>query len=655
MASISTPFNIGMQGPWADVYLLFAQTSLGVLLICLFVRTVLGASPFFLARTRCYEIPPLRLAFHSLHIVLKLVLAGAAWITIQHAWVYFETKNDTHGVVALTAGGAGLLTLLLCKAVFICLIRIADNPPPAVTVRNVETSEGINSFYLENLGREQFPQMLAYGHTGGLWVRSILMLAGFACFIFVIMAATEWGEENGLYAFGIDAVKKVKAIVPPVTTQWAIATGISATLGLILVLFTNRTYTLLRFPTSLLAGGALAGTVWACAAILGSTDEHLGITAGGFGLAFAIRWAKDLSRASWFTRVRNVSVPIGKRIALAFPDLNTLKSRSDCRLTALNEGELCERISHGCRNAEEAGILVTRNFGRFLSLLHIEYEYFAAAMLRYLTVRRYVTSFGGGGTTRWLQHPIVPMWNETLFPVHPPAGFQNWLDPLGLGSQWDIVCICPTCGGRGTVTRTESYTETQNGQSVTRYREVTETCQGCGGCCRVVYHQTLNTQWQRLLPTTTAPHVHISDFMEDAEERTYYRIPLVEDRTPLKMKPIHDGIGPDLEAKLSKVVPALSKDLPDFSNSVEKLHDGTIYRADFQVTGYWVLKIGFRWLPGKVGWFFGRRPEFYFPALPLGWGTVGTVLFVLPFLTMTVLLAGMAAIKWLNLVLPTIQ
>jgi hypothetical protein len=85
------------------------------------------------------------------------------------------------------------------------------------------------------------------------------------------------------------------------------------------------------------------------------------------------------------------------------------------------------------------------------------------------------------------------------------------------------------------------------------------------------------------------------------------------------------------------------------------LHDGTIYRADFQVTGYWVLKIGFRWLPGKVGWFFGRRPEFYFPALPLGWGTVGTVLFVLPFLTMTVLLAGMAAIKWLNLVLPTVQ
>jgi len=67
------------------------------------------------------------------------------------------------------------------------------------------------------------------------------MLAGFACFIFVIMAATEWGQENGLYAFGIDAVQKVKGIVPPVTTQWAIATGISATLGLILVLFTNRT------------------------------------------------------------------------------------------------------------------------------------------------------------------------------------------------------------------------------------------------------------------------------------------------------------------------------------------------------------------------------------------------------------------------------
>ena len=142
--------------------------------------------------------------------------------------------------------------------------------------------------------------------------------------------------------------------------------------------------------------------------------------------------------------------------------------------------------------------------------------------------------------------------------------------------------------------------------------------------------------------------------MEDAEERTYYRVPLVEDRKHLPTRPVHDGIGADLQARLSRVLPALSAELPEFSRSVEQLHDGIVYRADFQVTGFWVLRIGFRRLPGKVGWFFGRRPEFHFPALPLAWGTVGTVLFVLPFVIMTGVLAGTMASILLRSALPPI-
>jgi hypothetical protein len=140
--------------------------------------------------------------------------------------------------------------------------------------------------------------------------------------------------------------------------------------------------------------------------------------------------------------------------------------------------------------------------------------------------------------------------------------------------------------------------------------------------------------------------------MEGAEERTYFRVALVEDRAPLDSLPIHDGIEADLEAGLSRVVMALSAELPKFARSVEELHDGIVYRADFQVTGFWVLRIGFRRLPGKVGWFFGCRPEFHFPTLPLSWGAVSTVLFVLPFVTMTALLSVALVSDWLRSTLP---
>jgi hypothetical protein len=308
--------------------------------------------------------------------------------------------------------------------------------------------------------------------------------------------------------------------------------------------------------------------------------------------------------------------------------------------------------------------------------VHIEYEHVVAAMLRYMTVRRYVSTDFGGGTTRNLQSPIVPMWDESQFPVYPPNGYRNWLDPLGLGWVWDIVSICSNCGGSGRVTcsgcngsgtqqRSESHTETSNGQTVTHTRTYNVTCSGCGGsgrvtcstCSghgRVVHHQTLNTHWQRMMPTCTAPHVLVPEFMEDSEERTYFRLPMVDNRRALSQRSVHDGIGADLVERLSKVIPGMAAQLPGFSHSVEKLHDGVVYRSDFQVTGFWVLRIRFRKLPGKVGWFFGARPEFYFPALPLSWGMVGTIVLVLPFLLMTAQMAILEVAAKLHQYLPPI-
>lgn len=660
----------------ADVYTLYAVAALVVLLVSLFVRFAFGASPSFLARTRCHELPPVRLLFHIVHAGLWLAVLAAAFLTLRHGWANYQTSADPHLWTALTAGGSALVLGLAGWAALRFLILIPKNRPPTVDVRHVTTEQGIDPQRMTNLGREQFPQMLAFGHTAGCWVRGVLMVFGFVGVAVVVAAATDWGKEIGLYAAGTEGIRAVRGVVPAVPTAWAVFAGVSAALGMALLLISNGTYTLLRFPRTLVVGALLAVVGWASAAVIGATDDHLGVLAGGLGLAFAVRWAHDLSRAARFKRTQRVTEPIARRLADEVPDLDAMRTRKDCQLDPLDEAELRDRITAGCRNVEEAGPLVTRNLARFLSLVRIEYEHVTAAMLRYLTVRRYVTSVHGGGTTRALQHPVVPMWNERLFPLHPPTGFRDWIDPLGLGWEWDIVQWCPPCGGTGQVTcggcggsgrvqRSETYTEYSGGQSVTRTRSWTETCGGCGGsgrvtcgncsgCGKVVYHQTLNTQWQRLMPTCTAPHVRLPEFMADAEERVYYRVPLVEDREQLVMLPKAGRIGQDLVDRLDKVIPALSADLPEFARTVEDLHDGYLYRADFQVTGFWVLRIAFRRLPGKVGWFFGRRPEFYFPALPLSWGTVGTVLFVLPFLLLTVLLLASMAAAWLQQTLPPV-
>jgi len=78
-----------------------------------------------------------------------------------------------------------------------------------------------------------------------------------------------------------------------------------------------------------------------------------------------------------------------------------------------------------------------------------------------------------------------------------------------------------------------------------------------------------------------------------------------------------------------------------------------LYRADFQVTGLWAMRIEYQRLPGEVGWFFGRRPEFHFPSLPLSWSAVGTALFVVPFLAMTFLAIVSRVQVWLTQSLPS--
>lgn len=266
---------------------------------------------------------------------------------------------------------------------------------------------------------------------------------------------------------------------------------------------------------------------------------------------------------------------------------------------------------------------MTRNFGRFLNLIEVQHEEFAVAMLRYLTVRRYMTRSGGSGTSLRLQHPQVPMWNLSLFPINSPSGYVNWTDPLWLPSQWDIVETCGTCRGSGTVTETVSDSE---GNSRTETRK----CGKCRGNGRLQYTQIINTQWQKLLPLVTYPEIPTPELLEDAEEQIIYRLPLTEKFLSENESAFIIRNSSPLINKMHETGEQL-KYLHKFHQSqIEKLHGGYLYRADFQIASFRTITIEFTNLGGSIGWFFGRRPEFYFPRLPLSWITVFTLALLPP-------------------------
>ncbi|NBV44804.1 MAG: hypothetical protein EBR86_04000 [Planctomycetia bacterium] len=656
------------------VYLIEAVAAGLVLLSSLVVRRAHGATLGELFTTNFREIPPLRALIHFVHGMLWLAAVGLGLVALQHALAATGTSTAAHVPAALVLAAASAAAVAGARGAWHTMVVVPPHDAIRVSVDGVECVPGIDPARVATLGQERFPQMIAFGATAGLWVRGVLAIVFLTIGVIALLAPTSGAEGTDVEARVASLIGSCRDAVPVLPPAWGIVcalTGGMVTGGL---LCSNPGYAFFRFPVALAIGAASAALTWGGAAGAGIDDASLSILAGALGLGWAARMIGDLVVAARFTRARAVSQPIATRIAAAVPGLASLRTRSDCRLPALDERELCQRITAGCRNAEEASLLVTRSFARFLLLARVETEHLVAAMLRVLTVGRFVTSACCGGTTRPLQCPVVPMWNESLFPLRAPTGFVDWLDPLLLGTMWDIVAICSRCGGSGRercsgcggsgrTTRTETYTVSVGGRSETRSRTVNESCSRCGGsgrvtcsiCSgagRVVHRQTLNTRWQRLLPTTTAPHVEVTDLVADAEERRYFHVPIVDDRRPLPLAALHDGIDSDLRERLSESFTRLAPDLPGMLESVERLHDGRVYRADFQVTGFHALRIGYTRLPGEVGWFFGARPEFYFPCLPLSWSMVGTIVFVVPFLLMTGVVAFALAANGIAAVLP---
>jgi hypothetical protein len=353
----------------------------------------------------------------------------------------------------------------------------------------------------------------------------------------------------------------------------------------------------------------------------------------------AFRAGADLSRARAYARVKRTLDPIADDIDAQLPDLEKLAADCVFRQPALNGDALATRLAHGCRNVQEKGLLVTRNFARYLGEVDVHFQDCVMAQLRFLTVRRYVTLDAGVGTCQALRYPQVPQWDEQRFPVNPPKDFINWIDPLWLGSEWNVVVVCGQCGGSGRVlehyqeAKTEYYTDHQ-GRSQSRTVYVTKsrwvTCPRCGGCGRLLHQQILNTQWQRLQPTVTTPEMRMAELVEDAEEVTFAHLPVKENRHLVSAP--KSAAAPTNAAikRLAQAARALAALHSNHARAVEQLHDARLYRADFRVCGFRTIRMTFRRLGSRVGWFFGKRPEFFFPRLPLSWATLGTFVFLPP-------------------------
>jgi hypothetical protein len=156
------------------------------------------------------------------------------------------------------------------------------------------------------------------------------------------------------------------------------------------------------------------------------------------------------------------------------------------------------------------------------------------------------------------------------------------------------------------------------------------TCPACGGSGRLLHHQVLNTQWQRLQPTVTEPEILLAELVEDAEEVTFVHLPIQEDRQMQRLPAKVAVPSAPASNQLEQAARALAGMHREHAAAVAELHGGVVYRADFRVCGFRTVRMEFRNLAGRVGWFFGKRPEFYFPRLPLSWGAVATGVFLPP-------------------------
>lgn len=121
------------------------------------------------------------------------------------------------------------------------------------------------------------------------------------------------------------------------------------------------------------------------------------------------------------------------------------------------------------------------------------------------------------------------------------------------------------------------------------------------------------------------------ELVEYAEETLYFRQPLVERGVILRTDEVHAVGEEPLRSEMCRAGSRIAAKTESLCKQIVELtKDRYVYRADFIIGGLQAMNIRFAFLRSRSGWFFGKRPEFHFPRVPIGWATLATWLFLSP-------------------------
>ncbi|MBQ9372901.1 MAG: hypothetical protein IJU03_12000 [Thermoguttaceae bacterium] len=653
-----------------EVFMYFGLIAFLSTAFTLLNRTLHGASPAYLWRSKFYEIPQIRVALKFLSYFAYAVVGVFGFFTIRLAIVLFEVRALSILVITI----AHLIVTILLYFFARWFRRAISEPYPcnyeSARKAIVKFKPGVKRSALRRLGRESFPEMLEYGYSGGVGFRRLVLIAQvLVVALFCVVGFTEFGKDQALLMGAAQsigrALRNLYAYLPTSQPALGISVGVVCATSFFFMLLTDAHYLVVRFSKTVLLAlilgwGALAGLktfdVW-----IGAPNDvaflHYLIAVGVWNLAIFIRWKKDLKRAKTFRRRRALDAPIISALNRCFKFMpRAQKDKNECELDPIDKDAIAARVSRGLYNVESESFAALRNMIRFLGRIKAEYERFIAAQLNALVVTRRLASRSLGGTSSCVCSCHVPIWDESEFPFRPPRGYEYKTDTDWLNYDWNFVSICGGCGGSGYVTRTETEYKTRqvydsNGSHTETYTEtryVRETCGACNGWGRIEYQQGIVTEWTNHCVSAVAPETPLPEYMSAAAESVFYQRSFREHFHGYcdEERP-DDGASPKI---LQRAEEATNRYINDYADShLEKIADdynGKIYRARVRFVGFWTIRIVFRRVFGKFGWFFGKRPDFYFKMIPLSWSAVVSVCVVAPFCLACLALATVAVLRW---------
>ncbi len=646
-----------------------------VLVFSLLRRTIAGASPFRLLAGGAYEWVPFRGILVTIYGLFCLAQFGLTLMLLMFALAFacsfIEKPDERWNAPPAPLVIAGVVAFLLVRAIRLSMrkrvIYVAAPAPPKVKVSVGAISHLRDAGETYWIGTERFPNACSPYFRLGIYTRRLLLLVGvIALFAQVLVAVgpepfykheSEFAKSVAPYieqmrAVYLDGVQHIRDehFPRPVACSFAYF----AFVLLWILLRNNREYLVMRFVTSFVLTVFLTATIWLSMAGLGPVMEQNLSIPFGTGIILLgmvnLRLFRDLRLAAKHKRRQRLFRPIRETISRATSGfLSQVQSDPTCRLPDLNKQDLSERITRGAHNIEEGDAFVTRFFGRYMRVANVATERCTTAAMRFLTINRFTILGGGWPSYAPLSSPSVPVWNQTLFPIEAPKRFANRRDELGLSDRWNCVVYCPP-----TEQKEETYTDYETRYEwdsasnsnvsrtvmVTKSRYVTVTCSRCGGTGRMEHQQILVTTWQAHCPNEVSPAMSLPELVEGAEEELYFQLPLSDEMQRLPSCIASVDVAPKLAEKMAKAAEVVTRDYEKHAQAILKASgDAFIYRSDFIIAGLHAMNVRFSHLRSRTGWFFGHRPEFHFPKLPLGWATLGTWLF-LPPITISLWLAA---------------